>query len=127
MKYKVNYQRLMPKPKKVKIDIPLEREEDRTFADWLDIMGLKFSHISNEANSMQAVMRNKRIGVRAGVPDFLVITSKGLLFIEMKRLKGGSVSEAQSGWITALNECKGVQATIAKGADEAIQFVTKYL
>ena len=106
---------------------PLEKEEDAIFAQWLQYAGLKFSHISNEATTVQAIMRNKRIGVNSGVPDFIVITRQGLLFVEMKRVKGGVVSESQKEWITCLNAVKGVEAIVAKGAKEAIAFVKKFL
>lgn len=67
-------------------------------------------------------------GVRAGVPDLLCIVPRpdgtnNLVFIELKRTKGGIVSEEQRDWVAALNLCIGVGAYVAKGADEAIKII----
>lgn len=45
-----------------------------------------------------------------------------LVFIEMKRRKGGVTSENQKKWIKTLNEA-GVQTVVCKGSDAAIEFI----
>jgi hypothetical protein len=111
------------------IKVPTEYEECLVFVEWLERMKLKFSHIPQETytKSWGVKMKNKRMGVRSGVPDYLIITPKGLIFVEMKRLKQGTVSDSQKEWINAINKCSGVQANVCKGASEAIEFVTRFI
>lgn len=113
---------------------PLEAEEAKTLMDYMHARGLKFTHIRNETmgkrsdgkiRNWQAVL-DYQAGVSPGFPDFcVVIPNKGLLFIELKRRKGGKLSDAQAGWITALNTVPGVQAERCDGADAAIAFIER--
>lgn len=57
----------------------------------------------------------KAEGVRSGVPDLFIPSL--FLFIEMKKPKGGTVSENQKKWIEYLNR-SGFKAVVAKGFDE---------
>ena len=71
----------------------------------------------------------KEQGVKAGVPDICLPVPSGrftALYIEMKRRKGGRVSEEQRGWIAALNRV-GARAVVCKGFDEAREEIEKYL
>lgn len=109
--------------------VPYEEEEANTLAEWLRLKGLKFAHIPNETftKSWKQKNKNKTAGVSPGVPDYMIITPKGLLFIELKRRKGGVLSPAQKKWIDALNKLKGVQAEVCKGAEEAINTISRFL
>lgn len=108
---------------------PTEYQECLLFVEYLEIRNLRFSHIPQETftKSWGVKKKNSMMGVRRGVPDYIVITPKGLLFIEMKRTKGGQVSKKQQEWIDELNECDGVEAKICYGATEAISFVEEYI
>lgn len=65
--------------------------------------------------------RLKKEGVNAGVPDLHV---PGLrLWVEMKRRKGGVTSDAQKDWHAYLRSV-GDTVVVAKGADEAIKWIT---
>lgn len=107
--------------------VPLEIDEQKTLVQYLELKGLKYSAIGHDmySTSWKQKSRNKQIGVKRGLPDMLVIVNGHLLFIEMKRQKGGVVSDHQKSWIAALNNETGdcVQAFVARGADEAIQIV----
>lgn len=106
--------------------IPKEYDECVTFAAWLDMEGYTYSHIPQETftKSWGTKMKNQRMGVRRGVPDYLVvIPNKGLVFVEMKRIKGGKVSPEQQHWIDQLNQLSGVEAKVCKGAEEAINYI----
>lgn len=73
--------------------------------------------------------RFKAEGVKAGVPDLFLPVARGGyhgLFIEMKRKKGGRVSEAQKGWITALNK-QGFYAVVCYGCEDAAKTIKIYL
>lgn len=68
-------------------------------------------------------------GVKAGVPDICLPVPCGDyhgLYIELKRTKGGVVSDAQKEWIEMLNG-RGYLAVVAKGATEAIKVISDYL
>ena len=111
---------------------PVEDEEAKAFAQWLQLSGYKFTHIANESGlpphvAMIAAKKKKAMGVSRGVPDFMVITNKGLVFVEMKRLKGSSTSPEQWEWVNALNELDGVEAAIIKGADKAIEYIESFI
>lgn len=109
--------------------IPTEYEEACVLAEWLTLKGIKFSHIAQETftRNWGTKMKNKRMGVNSGVPDYICIVNNHLIWIELKRQKGGAVSPAQQSWIDALNACKNCGAFVTKGADEAIAIINKYL
>ena len=109
--------------------IPLEKEECKTFAKWLEWQGVMFSHIANELYTNNWKIRGARMamGVKTGVPDYVIVLPQGLLFIEMKRQKGSATSKTQKEWIAALNKIPNVQANVCKGASEAIELVQRIL
>lgn len=120
---------LAQKKNNVRITCPLEEDEQIAVVRYLELKNLKFTSIPNATytTSWNQKRKNKAMGVRAGLPDLLVIVKDKLLFIEMKRIKGGVVSEEQKEWIDALNLTMGVSARICKGADEAINFINTFL
>lgn len=119
--------------------IPTEDEEQRVVIEFLELCGLRFSHIpmSTYTKSFKVKARNHYLGVRPGVPDLLVLVGsnrskdgKGhLLFIEMKRRTGGRLSTAQQDWLDAINALgiAEVEAHVCPGADHAIEVVRQYL
>jgi VRR-NUC domain len=75
-------------------------------------------------------MKLKRMGVSAGFPDIEIpLPIPGLyhgLYIELKRQKGGFLSDAQLDWLKYLNG-QGYHAVRANGFEEAKQVVLDYL
>lgn len=59
------------------------------------------------------------LGVRAGVPDLIVVAGGKLYGLEIKRAKGGRVSPHQKAMLTELEEAGGVCA-VAEGFDAAL-------
>ena len=57
----------------------------------------------------------------------LMIINSELIFIEMKRVKGGVLSQVQKEWLEALNKCNGVSAYVCKGFDEAKIVIDKHI
>lgn len=110
-------------------DTPHEYDECKLFAIYLRSNGFLFSHVPNSTftPSFGAMARNKALGVNSGVPDYIIITPKGLLFVEMKRQKGGQVSASQKEWIAALNELPGVQAEVCYGFEDAVRFIERIM
>ena len=71
----------------------------------------------------------KREGVKKGVPDIIFAYPNEVyhgMFIEMKRRKGGVVSQEQTEMIETLNH-NGYLAIVCKGCDEAITAIKDYL
>ena len=108
---------------------PTEAEEQAVVIEFCDLMRIPAIHVANEgkrtlANGRQLV----RMGLRRGFPDlFFPAARQGYhgLFIELKRVKGGRVTEHQQKWIDYLNR-HGYRAVICYGADEAIREIKSY-
>lgn len=99
----------MKKPKK-----PRKTEEDdltMQVADYCELLMAQgkvvcFSHIPQETFTKHWAVKNKNkaMGVRPGVPDMLIVFVDRILFLELKRLKGGVVSPDQKHWIDSINK-----------------------
>ena len=76
----------------------------------------------------QAV-KAKATGMKKGMPDLFLPVKRGKcsgLFIELKRLKGGSIQPEQKLWAKFLVS-QGYQHYFCKGADVAWQTIINYL
>ena len=56
------------------------------------------------------------------MPDYLIVTPRLAFCIEMKRSKGGKLSDEQVIWLTTL-EGVGIPAYVAEGFDQAKKIV----
>jgi VRR-NUC domain len=112
---------------------PSEDHESVSFANWLELKiseGAsieKFSHLPLETHTspIQA-KRLQRMGVRRGVPDYLIVVKNRIVFIELKRAHGGQVSPAQTAWLDALGRAGAVVA-VCEGASEAKKLISNLL
>lgn len=121
------------------LEVPLEDDEQITFVQWLEPVGLRFTSVPNSTytKSWKQKSKNYYTGLRAGFPDLVVLipparSKDGLghfLCIEMKRRQGGTVSTVQKDWIAAINGLSSVnvEAVVCRGAQEAIDHVNKIL
>lgn len=111
-------------------NIPNETYEQIKLSIWLDKKGLKYYAVPNGGwRTMAEAVKFKRSGVKPGVPDLCMPFPSGAyhgLYIELKRVIGGSVSKFQKEWIDYLNSV-GYYATICKGFEEAKKVVEWYL
>ena len=101
------------------LKVPTEHQEQVLFVQWFrrTYPEVRIFAIPNgEARSQSAGARLKAEGVSAGVPDLFIPAWN--TWIEMKRSKGGSVSEKQKDWLAYL-EGIGHQVFVCKGADSA--------
>ena len=117
----------MPKMKEV---IPTEAAEQIKLAVWLTKKGIRFTASANggQRNLLEA-LKFKRMGVSPGFPDIeipLPIAPYHGCYIELKRQKGGKLSENQVDWLKYLTE-KGYYAVCCRGFDEAKEIVLHYL
>lgn len=113
---------------------PTEYEEACVLAEYLELM-LKtgkieaYTHLAQETYTKSWVtkMKNKKMGVRPGVPDYIVCTPSKLVFIELKRQKGNKPTGYQRKWVSELNNYEGVTAKVCYGAQEAINYLQEEL
>jgi hypothetical protein len=107
--------------------VPSEDQEQIDFISYLDTRPeLKYSAIPNSTYSphMSVKVKNKKLGLRAGLPDMLVLyPGKWICFVEMKKIKNSKTYPHQQEWIDAINTVPGIEARICKGAAEAVRFI----
>lgn len=116
--------------------VPLEDTEQRIIFQWAAMetaacpeLGLLYAIPNGGKRAIKTAIALKAQGVKSGVPDMCLPVSRGGyhgLYIELKRQKGGTVSETQKSWITALAE-QGYKAVVCRGAEEAIKVIKEYL
>lgn len=117
---------------------PLEKIEQINFVDFCKSRNITvistqngFKMPKNAFNWAAYSNSLKRMGLATGFPDLIVLTrnksqTHEVLFIEMKRVKGGRVSPEQKEWITRLDN-DGYCVGVAKGFESAVQILDKYL
>ena len=118
--------------------LPTEHDEQTAVVSWLQIAhpAALFwatpngAHLSGGIGQRAAAMNKlKAEGFLAGVSDLIIFEPCGgysALFVEMKRARGGVVHENQY-WFIMQVEQRGALGMVAEGADEAIDFISKYL
>ena len=107
------------------LKVPTEHQEQVAFIQWFrrTYPDVRIFAIPNgESRSQSAGARLKAEGVSAGVPDLFI--PEWNTWIEMKRSKGGSVSEKQKDWLAYL-ESVGHKTFVCKGADSAKEIAKK--
>lgn len=118
------------------IRVPTEAQEQAALFRWAAFaagthpeLRLLF-HVPNGGSRNPIEARHlKEQGVKPGVPDmFLPVPRGGYhgLFIELKRSKGGVVSEDQRAWLDRLR-LQGYRAEVARGWDAAREIIEEYL
>lgn len=118
------------------MNVPTEAQEQEALFRWAAYSRGKYPeldmlfHIPNggSRNLIEAA-HLKAQGVKPGVPDICLPVPSGrytALYIELKRRKNGRVSDAQRGWIAALNRV-GCRAVVCNGWDEARDAIEQYL
>lgn len=118
--------KIMSAKKKSEDNIPLEKDEQKRLCKWLKEN--KIGHFATGLGvklglDVKYVASLKSQGHYSGIPDLVVLLGNGkICFIELKRQKGGVVSEEQKKWIDYLNN-NGYPAKVCKGCDEAIKFI----
>lgn len=117
-----------------KFPVPDEHSEQVSLFRWWSLQyrdhpALLFAIPNGGARNAVTGARMKAEGVMAGVPDILLAASRqGFhgLWIELKRQKGGKVSEAQEGVIARLRRA-GYRVEVCKGWTAAREAIENYL
>ena len=120
----------------MKTFIPQESEEQGKVFRWAEVSECKYPELELLNGSMNGAKRSmfqanlaKKQGLKAGFPDISLFVPRGGyhgLFIEMKRIKNGRVSEDQKRILRSLTK-QGYFACVCRGGDAAITVIEKYL
>lgn len=120
----------------MRYEVPSEEVEQTCLFRWAMLMErempeLKLLHaIPNGGKRSKAeAARMKAAGVKAGVPDMCLPVPRGTysgLYIELKRQKGGRLSNEQMEWLGRLRK-QGYAAYVCYGWQEAAGVIHGYL
>lgn len=116
--------------------VPTEAQEQCYLFRWMAYNARKYPelklcfHIPNGGSRHRAEAAHLQAqGVRAGVPDLCLPVARGPyhgLYIELKRVKGGRLSIAQTEWLQAL-QAQGYRAVVCAGWESARDTIVEYL
>jgi hypothetical protein len=112
--------------------LPSENEEQRRLIQWFKAAHpntLFYAVPNGGRRDLVTAAKLKATGVKPGVPDLVVPVPKNGyhgLYIELKRVKGGQLSQYQNDWITKL-KANGYKAEVCAGADAAMAVINAYL
>lgn len=102
--------------------VPSEDQEQMLLVQWFrrTYAGVRIFAIPNGGARHPAVAAKlKATGTSSGVPDLFIPAWR--LWVEMKRVKGGSLSAEQKDWIAYLESLESVNywCIVGKGAEDA--------
>jgi hypothetical protein len=110
--------------------VPTEAAEQIAFTEWLNAVepqcpGMYATAIGHGGIPLpiRIAMKLKRMGLRAGMTDYLILYRGRAFLLEFKRRDGGQLSAAQKDAHRRITLAGGV-VFVAKGAQAAIDFVT---
>lgn len=116
--------------------LPTEDAEQKALFVWAAYQKCKYPelecmyHIPNEGKrSAPTGAKLKRMGLSPGVPDICLPVARGgysALYIELKRTKGGNLSDNQRAWLDRLNKW-GCLAVRCDGWEMAKRVIEGYL
>lgn len=114
--------------KAASLPIPTEAHEQKLLVQYLRVKNIPHFRVPNETytKSWKQKAGNKALGVSSGVPDLFVVINGQLVAIEMKRRKGGVLSENQFKWVEILMGAN-TPVHICKGFEQAKAVIDEYL
>lgn len=117
-------------------EMPTELQEQIALFKWAGLMLGRWPelqwlyHVSNEGKrSLILGSLMKRAGLKSGVPDLCLPVARYPyhgLYIEMKRRKGGRLTQNQSEWLEGLKQ-QGYKTMRCDGWEPAAQAILEYL
>lgn len=131
-----NRMRVIRQDGKPDVIIPLEHVEQARVVSWARMQARRhpaldslFAIPNGSYKTGRSAALFKAEGLRSGVPDLMLPWPAGGhhgLFLEMKRVRGGTVSKAQREWLQRLS-ASGYRAEVCRGADQAIALLREYI
>lgn len=128
---------MIEKPKvkrKVKAVCATETQEQKALIQWLKLKKIFYFSVANGAvlrgNAMQRARQMNKLkseGLIVGTSDLIVMIKDKILFIELKRVKGSTTSQAQKDFVTKVDKFTYAVGRVCKGAKMAIEFIEEYL
>ena len=119
-----------------KLPVPTEAQEQMTLFSWAAMQSGKYPelkllyHVPNgESRHKAEAGRLRAEGVKAGVPDLCLPVPRGDfhgLYIELKRQRGGRLSDHQAEWMEALMR-QGYCVALCEGWERAAETIIEYL
>lgn len=110
--------------------VPTEYQEQAAMCDWLLAHKVKYFAVPNQGQRDRVyAARLRRVGVKAGIPDLILVTPARdghPIAIEMKRTKGGKLSDDQLYWHQVMADC-GWHVVVGWGAHDAIEKLEQLL
>ena len=115
--------------------IPSEHEEQVAVVQWCKLNKIFAVAVANgfHTNGKKdgrffGMMKSlEKEGYSKGFPDLVIIVPNGgVMFLEMKRLKGSKTSPEQAKWNDDLTE-SGHHSVVCKGFDEAIEAIKGFM
>jgi hypothetical protein len=113
--------------------VPTEDAEQIAFFDWVRLAYPKLIayHVPNGFGRLGRIgrLKSRRKGVTSGIPDISIDKPRGIyhgMRIEMKRLKGGKLSDEQKEMIASLR-AEGYFVAVCKGFESAREALIEYL
>lgn len=120
----------------VKLPVPLEQHEQAALFEWAEYqkgkypeLELMYASANGGKRHIKTAVELKRTGVKSGVPDICLPVSRAgyhALYIELKRRKGGRLSENQKWWLERLIK-QGNLAMVCHGWEDARDLIVDYL
>ena len=107
--------------------IPTEHAEQSAFVAWFraSFKDVRIFAIPNGSpRNIVIAQKLKLEGVSPGVPDLFIPAWR--LWIEFKRVRGGTVSTEQDGWMTYLSEC-GYVCFVARGCEDGKKKIEDFI
>lgn len=115
---------------------PLEHEEQASLVRWCALhewheprLAMLFAIPNGGPRAKSAAGKLRAEGVRAGAPDLMLAApgvDAAVLFIELKRLRGSSLSDDQRMMLAKLNR-HGYRAVMCRGWVAAARVICEYL
>lgn len=115
---------------------PLEEDEQEAIFQWAELQSgthpslrMIYAIPNGGYRSPKTAAAMKKTGVKSGVPDMCLAVPMDQhhgLYIELKRRKGGRLSENQIDWLERL-EAEGYACVVCKGWEEAVEAIKHYL
>lgn len=124
--------------------IPTEDDECKALVFYLETLMdegkvIQYTHIPNETYTKfwSVKRRNRLLGVRSGFPDYVIVLAAQprpdfpvehpkVIYIEMKRTKGGTLSPEQKKWLEALR-ATGAVAECCLGFEQARALLDQHI